>query len=384
MSASPSRFQRFLLPGLAFKSVVIGGGYATGRELAEFFLPSGPNGGMMGMLLTMAIWSVVCALTFLFAQMTRSFDYRSFFKAMMGPFWIVFEAAYLIFMLLILSVFGAAAGSIVNAMSGLPLLAGTLALMAGIGAFTAFGSESVERLFKWLSLSLYAVYIAFFILALSAFGDRIVQGFSLDVPSAGWLAGGATYASYNIVCVVMVLPIARHFLSGRDAVIAGLAAGPLAMIPAMLFFVCMVAWYPGIASETLPSDFMLERLGMPLFQMLFQLMIFSALLESGVGAVHAINERVAVAWQAKAGGELTAAWRFGIAGCLLVVSIFIADRFGLVALIAQGYRFLAWLIFFVFLVPLLTAGVWRIFRELSYKNGVNAPPITMENHDAID
>lgn len=59
MSASPSRFQRFLLPGLAFKSVVIGGGYATGRELAEFFLPSGPNGGMMGMLLTMAIWSVV-------------------------------------------------------------------------------------------------------------------------------------------------------------------------------------------------------------------------------------------------------------------------------------------------------------------------------------
>ncbi|MES2772187.1 MAG: type II secretion system protein, partial [Pseudomonadota bacterium] len=31
-------FQRFLLPGFAFKAVVIGGGYATGRELAEYFL----------------------------------------------------------------------------------------------------------------------------------------------------------------------------------------------------------------------------------------------------------------------------------------------------------------------------------------------------------
>jgi len=41
-----SRFQRFLLPGFAFKAVVIGGGYATGRELAEFFLPSGPWGGV--------------------------------------------------------------------------------------------------------------------------------------------------------------------------------------------------------------------------------------------------------------------------------------------------------------------------------------------------
>ena len=37
-----TRFQRFLLPAFAFKAVVIGGGYATGRELAEFFLPSGP------------------------------------------------------------------------------------------------------------------------------------------------------------------------------------------------------------------------------------------------------------------------------------------------------------------------------------------------------
>ena len=44
-----SWFQRFLLPGLAFKAVVIGGGYATGRELAEFFLGSGPAGGLLGM-----------------------------------------------------------------------------------------------------------------------------------------------------------------------------------------------------------------------------------------------------------------------------------------------------------------------------------------------
>ncbi len=34
-------FQKYLLPGLVFQGVVIGGGYATGRELAEFFLPHG-------------------------------------------------------------------------------------------------------------------------------------------------------------------------------------------------------------------------------------------------------------------------------------------------------------------------------------------------------
>ena len=92
-------------------------------------------------------------------------------------------------------------------------------------------------------------------------------------------------------------------------------------------------------------------------------MVFSALLESGSGAVHAINERVAVAWKLRSGNELSVAGRFGIAAMLLVVSIFVADRFGLVALIAHGYRALAWLFLFVFLLPLLTLGVRALWRE---------------------
>src|SRR6202166_5372113 len=107
-----SWFQRYLLPGLAFKAVVVGGGYATGRELAEFFLPSGPQGGLLAMLLAMAIWSVVCAITFCLARSTASWDYRTFFKNLLGPFWVFFEAAYLLFIILILAVFGAAAGAI--------------------------------------------------------------------------------------------------------------------------------------------------------------------------------------------------------------------------------------------------------------------------------
>jgi hypothetical protein len=57
--------------------------------------------------------------------------------------------------------------------------------------------------------------------------------------------------------------------------------------------------------------------------------------------VHAINERVAVAWRARSGKALPVRGRFGIAAALLVGSIFIADRFGLVALIANGYRALS-------------------------------------------
>jgi uncharacterized membrane protein YkvI len=361
-AAPPTWFQRFLLPGFAFKAVVIGGGYATGRELAEFFLPNGPWGGLAGMLLATVLWSVIAAATFAFARTVGAFDYRSFFAALLGPGWVLFEIAYVLFVVLILSVFGAAAGAIGAAMFDLPPLVGTLTLAVCIAGFAAFGNASVERLFKWVSILLYAVYGLFLLLGLGSFGDRIAANFALPAPTDGWALGGLTYASYNVVGAVVILPVLRHLTSRRDAVVSGLIAGPLAMAPAILFFVCMIAFYPAIGSETLPSDFMLRQLELPVFHLLFQFMIFAALLESGTGSVHAINERIAAVWRARRRQELGVRARGLIAATLLIGCIFVADRFGLVALIASGYRALAILFLAVYVLPLLTVGVARLLR----------------------
>jgi uncharacterized membrane protein YkvI len=358
-----SWFQRYLLPGLAFKAVVIGGGYATGRELAEFFMPSGPQGGLLAMLLAMLIWSAVCAVTFCLARMTASWDYRTFFKNLLGPFWLIFEGAYVLFMILILAVFGAAAGAIGAAVLGWPPLAGTLCLIAGIILFSAYGNASVERLFKWVSIFLYGVYAIFVGLSLFTFGDRILTNLAIPAPMNGWAAGGLTYASYNLVGAVIILPVLRHLRGNKDALVAGVLAGPLAMIPALLFFICMVAYYPQIAGEALPSDFLLTRLNFPAFHFLFQLMIFMALLESSTGFVHAINERVALAYSARRGRILPVAARACITGALLIGSIFLAARFGLVTLIARGYRALAFVFLGIFVLPVLTLGLRRLWRE---------------------
>ena len=355
-----SWFQRYLLPGLAFKAVVIGGGYATGRELAEFFLPSGPWGGIAAMTFAMLIFSLVCIVTFLFARKTGTRDYQSFFKELLGPGWVLFEAAYILFVVLILAVYGAAAGAIGQAVFGFHEIVGTLVLMVSIIAFVTFGNSSVERLFAYVSYLLYGVYALFVLLAFTSFGDRIAAGFALDVPAEGWALGGLTYAGYNIIGAVVILPVLRHLRSSRDAVIAGAIAGPLAMVPALLFFTAMVAFYPEVAGATLPSDFLLLRLDMPIFHLLFQLMIFSALLESGAGSVHAINERIDKAWRARRGVALSHRARLAIALVLLVGCMLLAGRFGLVALIANGYRALAYILLAVYVLPLMTIGIMRL------------------------
>src|SRR4029077_19391628 len=149
----------------------------------------------------------------------------------------------------------------------------------------------------WVSIFLYVVYGLFLILGLTHFGSGIVAHFAVPAANHGWVMGGITYAAYNIVGAVVILPVVRHMRSNRDAFSAGLLAGPLAMLPAIIFFVCMCAFYPNIAGETLPSDFMLKQLHLPAFHLAFELMIFAALLESGTGSVHAVNERIAAAYR---------------------------------------------------------------------------------------
>jgi uncharacterized membrane protein YkvI len=357
------RFTRWLLPGLGVKAVVIGGGYATGRELAEFFLSRGPWGGLYAILFSTLLFSVFCALTFFAARRFRTFDYRSFFRCLLGPAWPLFELSYVLFVVLILAVYGAAAGAIGSAVFGVPEWIGTAALAAGIAGVVAFGNKAVERLFRDVSYLLYGVYALFIVLALWRFGDRVPGVFEANPQTSGWALSGITYFGYNIIGAVVILPVLRHLTSDRDAVVAGVISGPLTMIPALLFFVPMVAFYPEVQGATLPSDYLLQRIGIPAFHLLFQAMIFSALLESGTSSVHAINERIDHAWQAQRGRSLSHRARLIIALVVLVGCMFLASRFGLVALIATGYRALAYVLLATFILPLITVGMWRLWRR---------------------
>jgi uncharacterized membrane protein YkvI len=365
-----SRFQRFVLPGLAFKAVVIGGGYATGRELAEFFLPSGPWGGIAAMALAMVIWSAICVAAFLFSRASGALDYRTFVRALLGPGWIAFEVAYVLFVVLVLAVFGAAAGAIGAATLGAPTIVGTLALMTAIALVTAYGNASVERLFTYVSFLLYGVYVLFVVFSLTHFGARIIAGFGRPAALQGWVMGGVQYASYNVIGAVVILPVLRHLASNRDAVIAGVVAGPLAMLPALMFFSCMMAYYPEIAGATLPSDYLLQRLDLPVFRYFFQLMIFAALMESGTGFVHAINERIGQAWRYRRNTELGRAPRLAIALATLIFCMLLAERFGLVTLIARGYRLSAYVVLLVFVLPLFTIGIYRLVNHKVVPQGV--------------
>ena len=101
----------------------------------------------------------------------------------------------------------------------------------------------------------------FLIVSLAVFKETI-QG-TLAAAHAigpGWLQGGLAYAGYNLAVVPALLFCARHQTRRCEALIAGALAGPIAIIPGMLFFLALLALYPRIRDSTLPVQTLLAAL----------------------------------------------------------------------------------------------------------------------------
>jgi uncharacterized membrane protein YkvI len=221
------------------------------------------------------------------------------------------------------------------------------------------GSGTIEKVLATWSLVLYGIYLAMCIWAFSRFGGDIVAQFSGSEPEAGWFLGGVKYAAYSLAIIPAVLFATRHIETRREAVAAGVLAGPIAMLPALLFYVAIVSQYPAVLDRPVPVNHLLEELGSRPFQLVFQVVLFGTLIETGAGMIHALNERVASVFL-EFGKAMPGVLRAGTAVVLLLLGAALS-QLGLIALIARGYGTLTWLFLAIFVVPILTLGVWKIY-----------------------
>jgi uncharacterized membrane protein YkvI len=354
-------FRKYVLPGLVFQSVVIAGGYGTGRELVEFFLTQGPVGGLLAIGVSTAIWSAVCAASFEFARLFRCYDYRSFFTRLLGRGWFSYEVCYFALLAIVLAVIAAAAGSILEETFRLPYAAGVVGIMAAVGFLVFKGSATIERVLAVWSFVLYGVYVVVFVGSFVKFGPEIAGALRAGEAQGGWAVGGVRYAAYNLAIIPAVLFALHDVETRREAVGAGILAGVIAIVPGLLFFLAMTAHYPAILERPVPANYVLEALGSRTLQVTFQIVLFGTLIETGTGMIHAVNERIASVYR-EAGRRMPDGLRPAIAAVLLVVGAGLAS-FGLIGLIARGYGTLTWLFLAVYVVPVLTWGIYRIVSE---------------------
>jgi len=354
-------FKKYLLPGLIFQSVIIGGGYGTGRELVEFFLTQGPKNGYFGMITTMLVWSLVMAVSFELARIGKNYNYRTFLSSLLGKGWVIYEILYLALLILAISVVGSAANKLLTELFGVSELQGTIVIMVIIAAIAFYGGKVIEKILSVWSIALYAVYIILFIAVWNLFDDQIIGAFQVEQLESHWFMNGLRYAGYNIAVVPALLYSVSYIETRKEAVLSGVIAGMVAIIPAFLFYTALLSHATEVLNQSIPANFILEKLNSSIFQIVFQLVLLGTFIETGVGFIHGFNERIASVYLEK-GKEMPQGLRLAIALILFIIAIYFANAVGLVGLIAEGYGTITWGFWVIFVAPVLTYGVWKIVK----------------------
>lgn len=358
-----SRFFRiYIVPGAVIQSVMVGGGYGTGREIVEYFTSYGALGGLLGLVVAFAVLATVLAATFEFARIFRAYEYRRFFQHLLGRGWVAYEILIILMFLLVLAVLASAAGNILRDNFGIPYGAGLLLMLAVVGVLTFYGREVIARALTYWSFFLYAVFVAFFISVLNDDWTPIVNALERAELVEGWLRSGFKYGLYNLSTAPLLLYVTRGFETRGEALRSGVTAGAIAMIPALIFQIAFLAKYPEILEEAIPVYWMMAQMGMTVMLVIYSVMLFGTFIETGAGMLQGINERIDAYLVEKRGSGLSRIAHASNAVIAILVSA-ILSLWGITNLIAEGYGTMAWGFLVVYVVPLLTIGLVRIVRS---------------------
>lgn len=367
------RYGKYILPGVLLQSVLIGGGYATGREIYEYGAKFGAYGWISG--LTIAIgFAVIAALTFELCRIFKTYDYKSFIQTIIGPLWPLFDVLYVILMVFIIAIMAAATGSIVESLLGMPMILGEVFVVVVVGLLNFYGERIIERFESIGTVLLYVGYIIFTLLVLFSKGGNIPAVFAnhdtssyqgtFSIGLAVWT--GILYVSYNICSIPMGMFALKRQTQRKETVISGLVAGALMTIPWFLTYFAMMCFYndPAIvgADVATPWAMMIQNVGGgPLLLAAFSIVMGWTLIETSTGCVHALIDRMNVSFERKGKPRMSRKMQGGLTVVILVLSLALS-QVGVIDLIGAGYTYLAYAYILLYLVPIFTVGIYKIVK----------------------
>ncbi|NHX37750.1 MULTISPECIES: YkvI family membrane protein [Halolamina] len=366
-------FGKIVLPAIILQSVLIGGGYATGREIVAY----GAKYGSAGWLAVVGIWlgfTVMAVVTFELARTFQVYDYKQFIRQIIGGLWPVFDLLFLVMAVLVIAIMASAAGNIMEQTIGIPYLAGVGIVIAIVGALSYAGDTLLEEFKTGGTIFLYLAYVLFAVVVLSQVWGDVTSVFATGdtsyVADAGTLSvlqSGILYVGYNLVVFPAVFFALDHQETRRESVISGVLAGTMMTLPFALTYVTFMGFYPSeqVMGAEVPWLQVLESAGGTLLIGFYGVVMGWTLVETSVGLIHALLDRVDeniedVAIGPLEGLEGLSKVQSGGLAVGILVGALLLSRVGIIALVAQGYTLMAYFFIALFALPLLTVGVLRI------------------------
>lgn len=336
-------YAKYILPGVLLQSVLIGGGYATGREIYSYGAKFGAMGWISGLTIGIG-FALFAFLTFEICRIYKVYDYKNYIKQVIGPLWPMMDILTVLIAILLIAVMAAATGSIFEQV-GLPNILGSVVIVLICGLLNFKGSKMIEKF--------------------ESIGTILLYGGSVTVPLC--IYTGILYVAYNINSIPMGMFSLTRQTKRKETFISGLIAGLLMVIPWFLSYFAMMCFYGDTsivgADVTTPWMEMIKAVnGGPALMALFSLVMGWTLVETATGCIHMIIDRFDVAMEEKGAAKLSDTNR-GLITVITLIAALVLSRVGVVTLIEQGYSYLSYGFILFYLLPTLLVGGYKIIKH---------------------
>lgn len=373
-------FKRVLLAGLVFQSVAIGGAYATGRESVEYAAQYG-TAGWLSVLATFTILTVFAFLIFELCRKFQIFDYRSLMKLLVGRAYFLYDILYLLLGTTIVGVLISAAGNIMKDTIGVPIWVTSILLIGIVAVVLFYGQALMEKFNSTGTVLLTLSFVLFATLVLVVRFDDLESVFAegaapLSSDATVWTAikSGLVYGSLYLCIFPATMPVVRFERARSDSVWSAFNLGWLIAIPLFLTYFSLMSFYPDpdVMDSPIPWLTMLGAYGSWVV-VIFGIVVGWTLIATAVGMIQGSLTRVSTNLEDLGRKPLSGWSRSLVAATVLIVAIIIS-QFGIIDLVATAYTAGAYGMLIIFGLPLLTRGVYLIF-----KRNAEAP-----KHSAVD
>jgi len=236
------------------------------------------------------------------------------------------------------------------------------ALLLIVFVLTYQGRALVEKTMIFAVLALGAVLVALVLQLAGEPARRIGEAFASEPVARDAWQGGVQYALVNGGFIPLLLYCARGVQSRSQAGLAALCAAFVAVVPGLVFHYAFMSVYPAITQEQLPAYLLMSTVGSSLFLDIYVLVLFVLIAQTGVGMLQGFLERID-SWHLQRFEKPLSHMGHGLVAVGMVAGSMALSSMGIIALIIAGYSILALGFILVFAVPLLTRGIWLIFRE---------------------
>lgn len=354
-------FRVFVIPSSVFLSVVFGGSYGTGREVMEFVSRHGPVGGLLAIVAVALTYTALLFITFELARRFQQYEYRGFFKQLLGRGWFLYEIVILLGMLITLAVCATAAGAIAESRFGLPAWTGSAALLLIVFVLNYQGRVLVEKTMILAVTALVLVLVSLVVQLLGEPAEQIRQSFRSEPIAWGAWQGGMQYALVNGGFIPLLLYCSRGIRGRGEAGLAASCAALVAVVPAIVFHFAFMSAYPAITEEQLPTYTLFTQVASPMLLNIYVAVLFVLIAQTGVGMLQGFLDRLD-SWHVQRYGSSLSRVGHGLVALGMAGSSIVLSGLGIIALILAGYTFLALSFIVVFALPLFTRGIWLITR----------------------